>query len=529
MTSQLYINGEVFTGRGEDDFATAFRITDGVFSWVGDGAEVAGHQAVDLQGRTVVPGFLDVHTHPAFMATLVDAVMCLPPEVNSLAGLLEKLRTHPDLGRGNDAWIQGFGYDESKYPEGRGPTADDLDQVSATQPVFVQRCDGHSSACNHRALDLAGITHDTPDPPGARYGRDSDGRLNGLLIERNATDAVAAAIPAPDDAQQVRNLTLLNEHFVERGIVAVGDLLATMIPAPLETFRAAEKAGMRVQCVLYYGWPAAEELPDLTDDDRTGRMKIAGLKLFMDGAYSNRTAWTEDAYPGSGDHGMHTLTDDDLRDAVTWARRNHIQVAVHAMGDRALNHVLDMFADEEPWMGDLPSIRLEHATLFSPAMIDRMNAARMSFAVVSHSIFLFAEYDSYQRSLSPQQFEIAYPIRSFYEHVPFTALSSDSPATAWADADNVFVSIKAAVLRRAYNGADIGQAEAITVPQALLLYTGRARHVAPLDEVGLIEKGYEGCFVVLDRDIFTIDPGEIDQVRVAETWIRGEQVYPRLT
>ena len=190
----------MFTGRGEDDFATAFRITDGVFSWVGDRADVADESAVDLQGRTVVPGFLDVHSHPAFMATLVDAVMCLPPEVNSLAGLLEKLRQHPNLGRGIDTWIQGFGYDESKYPEGRGPTADDLDQVSATQPVFVQRCDGHSSACNHRALELAGITDDTPDPPGARYGRDSDGRLNGLLIESNATDAVAAAIPVPDGA-----------------------------------------------------------------------------------------------------------------------------------------------------------------------------------------------------------------------------------------------------------------------------------------------------------------------------------------
>jgi hypothetical protein len=188
-----------------------------------------------------------------------------------------------------------------------------------------------------------------------------------------------------------------------------------------------------------------------------------------------------------------------------------------------------MVADEEPWMGDLPSIRLEHATLLSPAMIDRVNAARMSFAVVSHSIFLFAEYDSYQYNLSPQQFEIAYPIGSFYEKVRLTALSSDSPATAWADADDVFISIKAAVLRRAYNGADIGQPEAITVSQALLLYTGRARQVVPLDGVGLIEKGYEGSFVVLDRDIFTIDPGEIDQVRVAETWIRGEQVYPRLT
>ncbi len=529
MTSKLFVNGKVFTGRGEDDFVTAFRITDRVFSWVGDRADVADESAVDLQGRTVVPGFLDVHSHPAFMAMLVDAVMCLPPEVNSLAGLLEKLRQHPNRGRGIDTWIQGFGYDESKYPEGRGPTADDLDQVSATQPVFVQRCDGHSSACNHRALELAGITDDTPDPPGARYGRDNDGRLNGLLIESNATDAVAAAIPVPDFREQVRNLVRLNEHFVERGIVGVGDLLATMVPAPLQTFRAAEKAGLRVQCALYYGWPAAAEMPDLTDDDRTGRMKIAGLKLFMDGAYSNRTAWTEDAYPGSGDHGMRTVTDDDLRDAVNWARRNHIQLAVHAMGDRALNHVLDLFADDEPWLGTLPSIRLEHATLFSRAMIDRLTAARMSFAVVSHSIFMFAEYDSYDRNLSPEQFEIAYPLRSFYERVPFTAMSSDTPATAWADADNVFVSIKAAVERRAYNGADIGQAEAITVPQALLLYTGRAGQVAPLDGVGLIETGYEGSFVVLDRDIFTIDPGEIDQVQVAETWIRGERVYARPT
>jgi predicted amidohydrolase YtcJ len=176
-------------------------------------------------------------------------------------------------------------------------------------------------------------------------------------------------------------------------------------------------------------------------------------------------------------------------------------------------------------MGELPSIRLDHATLFSRAMIDRLTAARMSFAVVSHSIFLFAEYDSYQRNLSPRQFDIAYPIRSFYERLPFTALSSDSPATAWADADNVFVSIKAAVLRRAYNGADIGRAEAITVPQALLLYTGRASRITPLDGVGRIETGCEGSFVVLDRDIFGIHPAEIDQVCVAQTWIRGERLY----
>ena len=173
MASKLYINGKVFTGQGEDDFVSAFRITDGVFSWVGDQADVAGHPAVDLQGRTVVPGFLDVHTHPAFMSTLVDAVMCLPPEVNSLAGLLEKLRAHPKLGRGKVAWIQGFGYDESNYPEGRGPTADDLDLVSSTQPVFV--C---GATATHRPVTTAPSNSPaSPTTPRTRQAPDTAGTV----------------------------------------------------------------------------------------------------------------------------------------------------------------------------------------------------------------------------------------------------------------------------------------------------------------------------------------------------------------
>ncbi len=526
---RLFVNGKVFTGRGEDDFASAFRITDGLFSWIGDAAEVAGRPAIDLGGRTVLPGLLDVHTHPAMMAGLVDAVLCLPPEVTSLAGLLEKLRGHPSLGAGDDAWIEGFGYDDSIYPEGRGPTADDLDRVSARQPVFVRRCDGHSAVANHRALELAGITADSPDPAGGRFGRDPGGALTGELVEMTATERVAAAMPKRGAEQWARNLARLDEHFAERGIVAVADLLATELPDPLGTFRAAEALGLRTQCALYLAWSAVAGggARDLTDDDRTGRVRIAGVKVFLDGAYSNRTAWTEDPYPGSRDHGMRTATDGELRDAVAWARRNRVQVAVHAMGDRALNHALDLFADDEPWMGDLPSIRLEHATLFSAAMIDRLTRARMSFGVVSHTIFLFAEHDSYARNLSAQQVEIAYPIRSFYEGVPHAALSSDSPTTAWADADNVFTSIQAAVTRRAHNGADIGQAEAVTVAQALLLYTGRARTLAPFDRVGLIAPGYEGSFVVLDRDVFAVDPADIGDTRVDETWIGGQRVTIR--
>lgn len=525
-SSRLFVNGKVFTGTDEDDFATAFRIDDGVFTWVGEVSEVADEPAIDLGGRTVLPGLLDVHTHPALVAGLVDAVPCLPPRVDSLTALLEAMRTHPNLGKGDDLWIEGYGFDESRYPEGRKPTVRDLDLISITQPVIVRRCDGHSMVCNSRALELAGITRGTPDPAEGRIGRYPTGEPDGSLHERAAMDRVLALIPPPSREELAQRLRQHGRHLLARGIVGVCDLMATMAPSPLRLFRAAESIGLRPQCALYYGWrDIADAPPELTDDDRTGRVKVAGVKLVMDGAYSDRTAWTRDAYPGTCDHGIRACSDDDLRRAVAWARRNQVQVAVHAMGDRALDHVVDLLADEEPWLGELPSVRLEHATLFSPELIERIDRARMSFAVVSHSIFFFAEYDSYARNLSGEQARIAYPIRSFYERVRCTALSSDSPATAWSDADDVFVSVKAAVLRHAYNGADFHPDEAITVPQALLLYTGRARLVAPLDRVGLIQPGFEGSFVVLDRDAFTLPPSELDQVRVTETWIGGERVH----
>lgn len=529
----MFVGGRVFTGTGEADIIDAFAVVDGHFAHVGSAPAVLaahpGAEVVDLRGATVLPGLLDVHSHPAFLAALVDAVLCFPPTVTSLGDLVATMRTHPGLGRGPDVWVEGFGYDESAWPEGRGPTADDLDLVSRDQPVFVRRCDGHSAAANHRALELAGITAATPDPPGARFGRDAAGRPDGRLIESAATAAVAAALPVPTAADRARDLARLDEHFLSRGIVGVADLWATMVPEPLSTFRAAQGRGLSVQCALYYTWPevVAAGLDELTSEQKSGRMRIAGTKLFLDGAYSNRTAWTERPYPDSCDHGLRSATDEDLHAAVAWARRNRVQVAIHAMGDAAITHVLDLFADAEPWLTDRPSIRVEHATLFSPAMLDRLARARMRFGVVSHAIFFFAEIDAYRGNLDAEQFAIAYPLRSFFKRVPDAALASDVPATAWADADDVFTSVQAAVTRRAHDGTDLGQAQALTVPQALLLYTGRARTLAPLEGVGVIAPGFEGSFVVLDQDVLTVPTERIARTRVRQTWLAGELRYQR--
>lgn len=393
--------------------------------------------------------------------------------------------------------------------------------------MFVQRCDGHSVVCNSVALALTGITRDTPDPANGHYGRDEEGRPDGRLVEPSAWLPMQALMPAVDEARRIADLRGLGPHFADHGLVGVADLAATFTPDPLASFRAAAAQAWFPQTGLYLLWQdICDAPPTLTESDRTGRVRVAGAKVLLDGASSNATAWCHDPYPSTGGHGLRTATTEHLRQAAAWARENGVQVSVHAMGDAAIDCVLEEFEDEPSWLGDLPAVRIKHATLFSPQRIERVRRARMRFAVVSHSIFFFAEHEAYATNLSPSQFAHAYPIKSFYERLPFTALSSDTPATAWSDSDNVFTPIQAAVTRRAWNGADIGAHEAITVPQAVLLYTSRAAQCLALDGLGSIVPGNSGSFVVLDRDVFSVPHEEIGAVRVAQTWDGGARRFP---
>lgn len=531
MSQATFTNGHVFTGSGETDFVNAFTVTDGSVSRVGATDDVRATNIVDLGGRTVLPAFLDIHTHPPGVAMTVRAVPCIAPAVTNIPEMIAALKKHPQAGQGHDAWIEGWGYDESKLAEHRTPTAQDLDLVSTTQPVYVGRSDFHSAVCNTRALQLAGITRNTPDPEGGRFGRDGDGNPNGLLLELGAVNAVRRVKAVESFDATVSSMRATSDHFLERGIVAITDMMASATPFDdLEVYRQAAARGFAPQVLLYFNWVDLERKlpPDLSDDQRTGPIKFAGIKMFADGSISGRTAWMREPFAGSDECGMSTLTVDSMEAGYEWARRNRVQVAVHAMGDRALDTVIEFFADKPPWMADaVPSVRLEHATLLSDAHLARIAKARMRFGVATQIIFSFAEYDSYVSHLKPLQFAQAYRLKTWFGAIDCLGLSSDAPATPWADPDNVFVSIQAAVTRTAYNGRVFVSEEAITVPQAVLLYTSRAARVAAFDRLGRIAAGFDASFVVLDRDIFSIDPSHIHQTRVVETWIRGERVFQR--
>jgi predicted amidohydrolase YtcJ len=527
---QVFVNGKVFTGRSEEEFVSAFRVANGKITWIGDTSEAESKDAIDLEGKTVLPGFIDVHTHPTYVAMIVNSVPCTVPTINNIPEMIGALKKHPNFGKGPKDWIEGFGYDESKLAEHRTPTTEDLDKVSSTQPVYVLRSDCHSGICNSRALQIAGITKHTPDPQGGHFGRTASGEPNGVLQEHAANDIVMRAKSVQDSKAKARCIATTGAHYNARGIVAITDMMAFTRPYDdLQIYRSAEKQGLRQQAPLYFTWAELEKnpIPDLSDKQRKGRTKFAGIKLFADGSVSGRTAWVSEPYRNSDEHGFPTLPKKEMESAYQWAKRNKVQVSVHAMGDRALQRVIDFFSGKEPWMGNnLPSVRLEHVTLLTEVQMRQMREAKMIFGAATQIIFFFAEHDSYVANLSEKQYQHAYPLKSCYENIERVSLSSDAPATTWADPDNVFVSIKAAVTRKAYNGADIVKKQAITVPQAVLLFTARAATVAPYEGLlGQIAESFEASFIVLDRDIFTIDMKEIDKTVVKQTWIQGEKVY----
>lgn len=533
VNTQTFVNGKIFTSRSEDDFATAFTIEDGKFSWVGDASEVQAENAIDLEGKTVLPGLIDVHTHPTYVAMTIAGVPCTVPYVHNIDEMLDALRNHPNMGKDENTWIEGWGYDESKLEEHRTPTRHDLDKVSTTQPIHVLRSDCHSGICNTRALELAGITAETPDPEGAKFGRDEDGTPNGVLQEHGANDFVMRAKQNPDYNAAVDAIYGSAQHYYERGITAVTDMMVFTEPFDkLEVYRDAEKKGFKLQAPLYFGWSEYQDtdLPTLTDARKDGRTKFAGVKLFADGSVSGRTAWVSQAYKGEPDnHGYPTITDEEMQAAYEYAKANGVQVSVHVMGDLAIDRVINFFNDKEPWMGeDIASVRMEHLTLLSREQMTRMREGKMIWGGSTQIIFFFAEYDSYSASLTDEQYKATYPVKDYYEGFPYFGLSADAPATTWADPDNVFVSIQAAVTRKAYNGADIVASQAITVPQAVLLYTARPAHVAPYEgKIGQINEGYEASFTVIDTDIFTADVNTIADTNVEQTWIAGENVYTR--
>ena len=532
---RLFTNGKIFTSDRKALYADAMLVEDGHILWIGNqqetssgsaGTDILADEEINLKGRTVIPGFVDAHMHPLMLAEYSRQIACLPPGINSIRELTEEIARVAQF-TPEGGWIRGWGYDEGKYEENRPLTRYDLDKGCNDRPVFLIRSCEHIRCVNSKALELAGITKDTPDPPGGSIDRDENGEPTGILRE-NARDLLLPYMPSETEAEIVDALIELGKLLASQGIVAVADMGNLHPGGNYDYYAIAAEKGFKQRVTMYYMWDYFMGNPYFTiteeDMDPGRQLRIAGIKLIGDGSISGRTAWTEKPYLGTQDYGMPVYSQDSLERALAFARKTGCQISVHAMGGRAIDRIIARIKCEHDWTdGKSPYLRIEHVT--EPSEDAMETAAAKGFAFASQPIFEYCEIETYKSVMDEERLKTIYPYRTALEKGVKLCLSTDAPATSWDVPSDPFPNLKSAVARRAYDGTDIGQDERLDIETAVILYTKEAAEVCGFGNQGMLKAGYRGDFTVLSEDLFAIEPSRIDQVQIEETYIGGALVY----
>ena len=534
---KLFVNGRIFTANPKQPYADAMVVRNGKIVWIGSEsnidytalAKVSHLTTTDLKDRRVLPGLIDAHMHPVYLTSASVQIACTPPALYSIEEMISQIREKRDA-QGSGIWIEGWGYDEGKLREGRTPTRHDLDRATTDAPVSMMRTCAHIYSVNSLALELAGIDRNTPDPAGGAIGRDTDGEPNGILYE-TARELLFKVLPKKKLAEIAASLANLSTTLLSQGITGVTEMFARTGPTDyFDLYTAARQAGFRQRVALCYLWDDLKNAPPFAPErlDHNQPIFVGGVKTLADGSVSGRTAWVDPPFLSKhqGDDpnancGMATITPEELSAAGAYAKTHNLQLLAHAMGEKAIDMVIDTFYQKT----DTPQLRIEHAAMPPPMALKK--SSEMGIAFVTQPVFLFAEIESYLNNLGYARTKNTYPVRSILDAGVHLAFSSDAPATSWADPSNPFVGIQAAVTRTSYNGTDNGQQHRVDPVTAIELYTREASKVVGFPGVGQLVPGFEADFIVLDQDILEADPMTIGLTQVLETYMGGALVYER--
>jgi predicted amidohydrolase YtcJ len=526
----LYRNAKIFTADKDNPWADAMLVEDERIIWVGkkeECPEISGDiEKVDLGGRTVIPGLIDSHQHCLLMANFIKGIAALPPKIHNMSELAEAIKeAEKTLEPGR--WIEGWGYDEGKLEEKRKPNRYDLDKGSVDTPVVMVRACQHIVSVNSKALEIAGITKDTPDPPGGVIGRDEKGEPDGILYE-NARNLAYKVMPDVTEDDAADNMLEYGKVLASFGVTAVSDLGELTGLKYGHIFEKAIERGLKTKVGAYFIWDFIKDDPDfdpaILGNDRGQQIIYPGIKLIGDGSISGHTAWLDRPYPGTDDCGLPTCTEEDIDEAKAFAKEHGCQLSIHCMGTAAIDRTIGKLWEEKPWMeGGVPTFRVEHITMPSEEAMERASFAGIPF--VTQPVFMFAEMEAYLENLGHGCTKECYPVRTWLDKGIRVAFSTDAPATAWAEPYDPFVNIQAAVTRRAWDGTDCGQDQRVSLEEAIRLYTAESGPMMGFRDIGVLKEGYSADFVVLDRDIFEMPCDKISEVRPAMTFINGERVY----
>jgi predicted amidohydrolase YtcJ len=505
---------------------SAVAVSEGKILAVGTDAEIEalagpGAEQIDLAGRRVVPGFMDAHTH------FIDGGFTLAGvQLRDAATPSEFARRIGEYAASHQGeWIMGGTWDHELWG-GELPRRDWIDSLTPDTPVFVTRLDGHMSLANTTALELAGVTSQTQDPPGGTIVRYPDGRPTGILKDE-AQGLVGRVIPDRTEAELDRALRAAAAHAVERGVTYVADMGSW---AGLETYRRArEQDALPLRVFAVVPLSTRGTLVDYVVEHGRGdhRLFWGGLKAFVDGSLGSTTAWFYDPYDDEPRTTGLMVTDTaELRQAIEEGDAAGMQLIVHAIGDRANDWLLDVFAECRKRHGDHDRLfRVEHAQHLSRSAVHRFAAERVVPSMQPYHAIDDGRWA--EKRIGPDRIKTTYAFRDLLDAGARVAFGSD-----WTVAPiDPVLGIYAAVTRRTIDGANPDgwvPNQKISVAEAVTAYTATNAHAVGLGDVlGTLEPGKYADLVVLSDDIFTIDPVEIERARVDLTMVDGEVVFRR--
>ena len=524
----LVVFGRVWTGDSAQPWAGAVASRGDTIVAVGDSAKltrlIGPGTTVLANGKAmVVPGFMDGHTHfvdGGIQLASVDLRSSRTPE--EFIGRLKAFA----LERRPGEWILGGDWDHENWPGTPLPRRDWFDSVTPNNPVFVNRLDGHMGVANSAALKAAGITRRTRDIPGGVIVRDPrTGEPTGVLKD-NAQLPVYAAIPAATDEQRDAALRRAMALAASKGVTATAHMSAS--PADLDTYLRARRAGdLTIRVAVYLPLETWKQVADTVAAAGSGDgwVRIGGVKGYVDGSLGSTTALFYEPYldaPSTG--GLLRTPEDSLRAWIGAADSAGLQVAVHAIGERANGLLLDIYDSVGRAHGNRDRrFRIEHAQHLRQEDIDRI--ARTGVIASMQPYHAIDDGRWAEKRIGPERIKTTYAFRSLLDRHAHLAFGSD-----WNVAPlDPILGIYAAVTRRTLDGKHPGgwvPQEKITVEEALNAYTAcNAYGVFAEGTRGKLAQGYRADFVLLDKDLTAIPPETIDRVRVRQTVVGGRVVF----
>ncbi len=546
----ILLHGHILTADAQGRVVQALAISGGRIAALGSDAEIgklAGPKTrvIDLKGRTATPGLNDTHAH--IMSTGLGELNEIPlagarSVADVVAAVARRVATTP-----KGQWVVGVGWDEGKFTPVTYPTAADLDAVSPDNPVWLENTTGHYGVANSRALALAGLGAATPDPPAGTIERLGDGRPAGVLKE-SAQEIVTRLIPPPSPEQRRAALAHMIRRLHTEGMTGFKD--PAISPDDWAAYRDLARAGQLPinACVLFAGGRSLASATaalghiraaqaDLATLPAGGSLNVCGVKLFLDGSGAAPTAWMYQEWNrnrtqiATGNRGYPQIDPDEFRRMVSLFVGNGIGIGTHAIGDRAIDWAVDIYAEtlKATPARDL-RLSIIHANTPSDHAIATMKALQRDFGSgypESQATFAWWIGDIYAANLGHDRSQRLNPFATYVKQGVIWGGGSDSGVTPFPARLGLWASVAREPAGGTWGKTPFGTAESIDPLTALTSYTRWATPLIRADNSGTLAVGKAADIAVWDRDLTKVPTAQIKDMKADLTLFRGQVVYER--